>query len=175
MDFPWKLWKWSNLLFRPPREGIFIKGNIQTKLLELFASKGCVLVLISTHAGLLCDRTDAFLFVLYLNSVREFGVLVPQGKNQWFSVSEDASLTVGSSQRCHKTQSFIFYTSFHTSRKWLEAGAAFGKCDSQRGPVLFISKMGECQISCLICSPSPTLFYYILAHTEMFGRAALAR
>lgn len=89
-------------------------------------------------------KTGAFLLVLYLNNFRVFGVLAPQGTKEWFSALKNISLTISSSQRCHKTRkkSYPFYTSFHASRKWLEAGTASGRCNSQGHPMLLISMAG---------------------------------
>lgn len=42
----------------------------------------------------------------------------------------------------NQKKSYLFYTSFHASRKWLEAGAASGRCDSQGHPMLVISMAG---------------------------------
>lgn len=122
-------------------------GNTQTKLLDFSASKAAASVLTCTNTGLFWwQKAGAFLFLLYLNNFRVFGFLVPKGTKQ-FSASENVSLISNSflqSKKLQKTEeSFLFHSAFHASRKWLEAGAASGRCNSQRGPVPLMLVVGD--------------------------------
>ena len=119
-------------------------------------------------------KAGAFLFVLYLNNFRVFGVLVPQVTKQWFSASENISLTVSSSQRCHKTRRKFYLLHFFPHIKEMTRGwGSSGPVQLPKGPCTTYLRGRRCVTYCAQPHQVPA-WLTVLLPKEMFWSAGIS-